>query len=96
VRASHAGGLLHVRVDDDGPGMATEDLGHVFDPFFSKKDRPDASGLGMFICYSIVQNHGGEITVDSRPGEGFRVRLTLPAAGPADPSGRGGTPGSGR
>jgi hypothetical protein len=67
-------------VDDDGPGMATEDLGHVFDPFFSKKDRPDASGLGMFISYSIVQNHGGEIAVDSRPGEGFRVHIVLPVA----------------
>ena len=96
VQASHAGGLLHLLVEDDGPGMATEDLGHVFDPFFSKKDRPDASGLGMFICYSIVQNHGGEITVDSRPGEGFRVRLTLPAAGPLGDGPRpGGAAGSG-
>jgi signal transduction histidine kinase len=73
-------GKVNLHVDDDGPGMATEDLGHVFDPFFSKKDRPDASGLGMFICYSIVQNHGGEIRVDSRPGDGFRVHIVLPAA----------------
>lgn len=90
VRGSHGSGLVHVQVDDDGPGMPTEDLGRVFDPFFSKKDRPDASGLGMFICYSIVQNHGGEITVDSRPGEGFRVRLTLPAADSPERAGPGG------
>jgi two-component system NtrC family sensor kinase len=53
------------------------------DPFFSKKDRPDASGLGMFISYSIVRNHGGEMTLDSAPGRGFRVLLVLPPAGPA-------------
>ncbi|MBM4059782.1 MAG: HAMP domain-containing protein [Planctomycetes bacterium] len=81
VRATGEGGKVVVRVDDDGPGMDPADLGRVFDPFFSKKDRPDASGLGMFISYSIVQNHGGEITVDSRPGEGFHVRVVLPGAG---------------
>lgn len=80
VRASAAGGRVELRVDDDGPGMDPALLGRVFDPFFTKKERPDASGLGMFICYSIVQNHGGEITVDSRPGEGFHVCIRLPAA----------------
>jgi signal transduction histidine kinase len=71
---------IDLTVADDGPGMDPADLPRVFDPFFSKKERPDASGLGMFICYSIVQNHGGEIRVDSRLGEGFRVHITLPAA----------------
>jgi two-component system, NtrC family, sensor kinase len=79
VRAYGLGGKVHLHVDDDGPGMDPQDLGRVFDPFFSKKDRPDASGLGMFISYSIVHNHGGEMTVDSRPGEGFRVHIVLPA-----------------
>ncbi len=80
VHARSEGGWLHLHVDDDGPGMAPQDLGRVFDPFFSKKDRPDASGLGLFICFSIVRNHGGEITVDSKPGEGFRVHIVLPQA----------------
>lgn len=80
VRARAEGGRALVEVDDDGPGMDPALLGRVFDPFFSNKGRPDASGLGMFICYSIVQNHGGEIAVESRPGEGFRVRIALPAA----------------
>jgi signal transduction histidine kinase len=79
VRATSDGKLVHLHVDDNGPGMDPSLLGRVFDPFFSKKDRPDASGLGMFICYSIVHNHGGEITVDSRPGEGFHVHIVLPA-----------------
>jgi signal transduction histidine kinase len=80
VAAAAAGGRIRIDVDDDGKGMDPALLGRVYDPFFSQKDRPDASGLGMFICYSIVQNHGGEITVDSRPGAGFHVRIELPAA----------------
>ena len=80
VHARAEGGRVHLHVDDDGPGMEPEDLSRVFDPFFSKKDRPDASGLGLFICFSIVRNHGGEITVDSRKGEGFRVHVVLPQA----------------
>ncbi|HEX6813909.1 MAG TPA: HAMP domain-containing sensor histidine kinase, partial [Planctomycetota bacterium] len=62
VRAYGEGGKVHLHVDDNGPGMDPQDLPRVFDPFFSKKERPDASGLGMFISYSIVRNHGGEIT----------------------------------
>jgi signal transduction histidine kinase len=80
VRARAEGGRVLLQVDDDGPGMDPALVGRVFDPFFSSKGRPDASGLGMFICYSIVQNHGGEIAVETRPGEGFTVRIALPAA----------------
>jgi signal transduction histidine kinase len=80
VRAAAAGGTVTLGVEDDGPGMDPQDLPRVFDPFFSKKDRPDASGLGMFISYSIVQNHGGDMRVESRPGQGFAVRITLPVA----------------
>jgi len=85
VRATRAGAHVEIAVDDNGPGIAAELLPRVFDPFFSKKDRPDASGLGLFICYSIVQNHGGEIVVDSRPGEGFHVTLRLPMGAAAAP-----------
>ncbi len=67
-----------VEVADNGPGMAHEDVPRVFDPFFSAKKRPDASGLGMFISYTIVQNHGGTMEVDSMPGQGFRTVLRLP------------------
>ncbi|MCC7395612.1 MAG: HAMP domain-containing histidine kinase [Planctomycetes bacterium] len=80
VRAHAEAGRLHLFVDDDGPGMAPEDLPRIFDPFFTKKERPDASGLGMFISYSIVQSHGGELRVTSSPGQGFHVHITLPAA----------------
>lgn len=80
VRGSSAAGRVVVAVADNGPGMDPALLGRAMDPFFSQKDRPDASGLGLFICWSIVRNHGGEITLDSAPGRGFRVRIELPAA----------------
>lgn len=83
VGATAAGDQILLCVDDDGAGMDPRDLPRVFDPFFTKKERPDASGLGMFISYSIVQNHGGEMTVDSQPGRGFHVRITLPAGKPS-------------
>lgn len=80
VALEAVGDMLRVVVADDGPGMAAADLPRVFDPFFSKKDRPDASGLGMFISYSIVQNHGGRMHVDSAAGQGFRTTVELPIA----------------
>ncbi len=74
------GGEVRLLVEDNGPGMATADLDRVMDPFFSGKGRPDASGLGMFISYSIVRNHGGTLSVDSAPGQGFRVSIVMPGA----------------
>ncbi|MFK7743071.1 MAG: sensor histidine kinase [Planctomycetota bacterium] len=76
-----AGERVVVVVQDDGPGAEPENLVRIFDPFFTKKDRPDASGLGMFISYSIVQNHGGSMRVDSEPGKGFTTTIELPTAG---------------
>ena len=82
VTGAAAQGVVTLLVEDDGPGMDPADLERVMDPFFTKKERPDASGLGMFISYSIVRNHGGEMTLDSAKGQGFRVRLSLPQAPP--------------
>ena len=48
------------------------------DPFFSSKDAPDASGLGLSICFSIIRNHRGEMTLESQPGHGFEVTIVLP------------------
>lgn len=76
------GSAVCLEVADDGPGMPTELQPRIFDPFFTQKARPDASGLGMFISYSIVQNHGGSMRVESAPGEGFRTFVELPVAAP--------------
>ncbi len=65
-------------MSDDGPGVGAEVLARIMDPFFSSSEAPDATGLGLFICYTIIQNHRGELAVESAPGEGFRVRIALP------------------
>ena len=72
--------FVHLAVADDGPGMPEELQDRIFDPFFTQKARPDASGLGMFISYSIVQNHGGGMRIESTPGEGFCTHIDLPVA----------------
>lgn len=82
VRGSADRDQVELLVADDGPGMAAADLARVMDPFFSAKGEPEASGLGMFISYTIVQNHGGHMEVESAPGEGFRVRIRMPAVAP--------------
>jgi CheY-like chemotaxis protein len=81
-----------IAVTDDGIGIAPGDLEKVFDKFYrvSGGDRQVAgTGLGLAICRGIVEEHGGRIGVDSRPGEGatFTVRLPLPGAAGATPSG---------
>lgn len=72
------GGLLLV-VGDNGPGMTPEVAERVFEPFFTTKgDR--GTGLGLATVWGMVQRHGGEVTLDTVPEKGTRVRLHLPAA----------------
>jgi len=70
--------ILRLTVDDNGPGMSEETLNRAFDPFFSTKDRTRHSGLGLWICRSIVEQHGGEIVLSSAAGNGTCVRMDLP------------------
>jgi len=71
-------GRLLLRVNDTGEGIAPADLGQIFEPFFSTK--PDGTGLGLALVHRIVQDHGGEIDVHSRPGVGSTFTVTLPRA----------------
>src|SRR5512145_1264846 len=75
-------GSAVVAVRDSGPGIAPGVIGRVFDPFFTTKPVGEGSGLGLSISYEIVKKHGGEVSVDSRPGAGatFIVRLPLERA----------------
>jgi signal transduction histidine kinase len=81
IRALAENGVLRIDMRDNGPGIAAELVPRVTDPFFSKKDRPDATGLGLFICFSIVRNHGGQMEIVSDVGKGFAVSVRLPSPG---------------
>ncbi len=61
---------------DTGIGISSEDLPHIFEPFYTKKEK--GTGLGLSICYEIVKNLGGEIMVESNPGEGATFIVCLP------------------
>lgn len=72
------GERVQVTVEDNGHGMDNDVLGRAFDAFFTTKPAGKGTGLGLALCYSIVQNHGGNIEIDSTPGVGTRVQLSLP------------------
>lgn len=86
--AMPGGGTLSVRiiprrhsvlaqVRDTGSGIAPEHLPHIFEPFFTTKAEGQGTGLGLYVCYGIVQRHGGRIAVNNHPEGGavFTVRL---------------------
>jgi signal transduction histidine kinase len=71
---------LLIEIGDDGPGIPPEVQGHIFDPFFTTKGVGQGTGLGLETVRRIVQEHSGEITVESVPGDTrFQIRLPLPA-----------------
>jgi CheY-like chemotaxis protein len=74
------GDKVIAEVSDNGPGVPPELLGRIFDPFFTTKPVGVGTGLGLPICRGIVQTHGGEIRIDSKPGQGATFTITLPAS----------------
>jgi signal transduction histidine kinase len=87
IQAMKNGGVLSVNVTEDeetyqvviadtGEGIDEENLGKIFNPFFSTKDQ--GSGLGLAIVRSIIESHGGSIRIQSAAGEGTRVAVNLP------------------
>lgn len=74
--SSDAAGVELV-VEDDGPGIAPDDLVHVFDRFFSRRHDQGGTGLGLSMTRAIIEAHRGRIGVESQPGEGTRFRVVL-------------------
>ncbi len=71
-------GTFVIRVKDSGSGISPEDLKHIFDPFFSRKD--NGTGLGLAIVQGIMEQHGGKIKIESKVGIGTTVKLEFPIA----------------
>ncbi|OGG53259.1 MAG: hypothetical protein A3F84_05115 [Candidatus Handelsmanbacteria bacterium RIFCSPLOWO2_12_FULL_64_10] len=78
VRTSCAEGRAVVEITDTGVGIPPEHLGRIFDPGFTTKGVKVGTGLGLPICYQIIQEHGGQIDVQSQVGAGTKVTISLP------------------
>jgi PAS domain S-box-containing protein len=70
------GNRLSITVKDTGPGIPQNDLPRLFEPFFTTKH--GGMGMGLAICRTTVESHGGQLSADSTPGSGSTFRLTLP------------------
>jgi len=73
-------GHVELTVTDDGEGMEERTQARMFEPFFTTKARGEGTGLGLSVVHAIVTEHQGTIQVASKPGQGCRLRLLLPAA----------------
>ncbi len=73
-------GKVHVKIEDQGVGIPNEDIPHITEPFFTTHREAGGTGLGLWISASIVEQHGGELQINSQPGEGTGVVLCLRAA----------------
>jgi signal transduction histidine kinase len=81
LRAAETGGALRIEVADNGCGIAPEHLGRIFEPFYTTRDVGQGTGLGLTVARDVVEAHGGRIEVESDPGKGAVVTITLPVAG---------------
>jgi CheY-like chemotaxis protein len=86
TRTDDAGRAV-VEIADTGHGMAADVQARVFDPFFTTKDVGEGTGLGLSICHGIITGLGGQIAVESAPGQGTVMRIVLPGhIAPAAPA----------
>jgi two-component system sensor histidine kinase HydH len=79
IRHDEVTGRFSIHVSDTGGGISQEDLPRIFDPYFTTKQ--SGTGLGLAIVQRIIEAHGGEITIESTPGQGTTAILGIPEAG---------------
>lgn len=77
IRTRKRDRAIGIEFEDTGVGIAREDLGRIFDPFYTTKEQ--GTGLGLAVSFSIVKKLNGDLTVDSEPGKGSRFTISLPA-----------------
>ena len=70
--------VVEIEIRDNGHGITAEVLPRIFDPFFTTKDVGEGSGLGLFVVYEIIEEHGGSIAAESEPGKGTAFHICLP------------------
>ncbi len=74
----HKEGLITIIVTDSGNGIPSDDLKHIFEPFYTAHASQNSTGLGLSITYGLLQEIGGDIAVESKLGQGTRFIITLP------------------
>ncbi len=80
TRFDEAKRVITVDIADTGCGISREQVGRIFEPFFSTK--PKGTGLGLAVTYGFLMNHQGDIQVESEPGQGTRFIITIPVSTP--------------
>jgi signal transduction histidine kinase len=86
VSAKRLKEAIHLVVEDDGPGLTEEQISKIFEPFYTTKVR--GTGLGLPLSQRLIRQCGGSLVADSRPGEGARFRIVMPAASAGSAQGR--------
>jgi CheY-like chemotaxis protein len=84
ISTGTTGQRVWIRFQDDGPGISGENLAKIFNPFFTTKPVGKGTGLGLSLSYGIVQEHGGSIRAESKPGLGTTFIIELPVTEDAE------------
>ena len=79
VRTAKDGGMIVITIEDNGKGMDANTQKQIFDPFFTTKRTKGGTGLGLAIAFRIIEEHGGNISVNSKLGSGTKFTLRIPA-----------------
>jgi PAS domain S-box-containing protein len=80
IRTGISDGSVFVDIQDFGQGIPSDQIEHIFDPFFSRRE--GGTGLGLTVVKTIVEAHGGAVTIDSEPGRGTTIRISIPVREP--------------
>ena len=78
ISTCHDNQKVAIAIQDNGIGISCDDKNKIFEPFFTTKSKEKGTGLGLSICRDIIQQHQGEIRVESQPGKGSTFTILLP------------------
>jgi two-component system NtrC family sensor kinase len=78
LRTYNQANSVVVEIEDTGVGIAPDNLSKIFEPFFTTKEVGRGTGLGLSVCYGIITDHGGRLSVRSNPGKGTVFTILLP------------------
>ncbi len=81
LRARSIGEIVEIEIEDKGAGISRKELPKVVEPFFTTRRPEDGAGLGLVMCQEVVQNHGGQLHIQTEAGVGTRVVIRLPVNG---------------